>query len=56
MRSLQNQMVHEYVENMNLLHNALTSGHAFVPQLVATAQNMMDEILRRELCNQSGII
>ncbi len=52
MRSLRNQMVHEYVEDMNILHNALTTGHAFVPQLVATAQNMMDEVSRRGLCNK----
>ncbi len=55
MRNLRNQMVHEYVEDMILLHNALTSGHAFVPQLIATAQNMMGEVIRRGLCNKSEI-
>ena len=55
MRSLRNQMVHEYVEDMNLLHSALISGHAFVPQLVSTAQNMIDEVLRRGLCNKTDM-
>lgn len=55
MRSLRNQMVHEYVEDVNLLHNALTSGHDFVPQLVATAQNMIDEVMRRGLCNKTDL-
>jgi uncharacterized protein with HEPN domain len=55
MRSLRNQMVHEYVEDIKILHNALTSGHAFVPQFVATAQNMMDEVVRRGLCNKNNL-
>ncbi len=50
MRNLRNQMVHEYVEDMNILHNALSSGHAFVPQLIASAESMLDEIKRRGLC------
>lgn len=52
MRSLRNQMVHEYVEDLNIPHNALTSGHAFVPQLIATAESMAEEIVRRGLCEK----
>lgn len=51
MRSLRNQMVHEYVEDMDVLHNALSSGHAFVPQLIASAEIMLDEVKRRETCS-----
>jgi uncharacterized protein with HEPN domain len=52
MRSLRNQMIHEYVEDMNIPHNALTSGLTFVPQLIATAECMAEEIVRRRLCDQ----
>lgn len=47
MRSLRNQMVHEYVEDPVVLTNALQTGHAFVPALIATANNMIAEIERR---------
>jgi hypothetical protein len=47
MRSLRNQMIHEYVEDPVVLANALQSGHAFVPALVAAAGNMSAEIERR---------
>lgn len=47
MRQLRNQMVHEYVEDLVLLANALQSGHAFVPQLIAVAERMLAEVNRR---------
>jgi hypothetical protein len=47
MRSLRNQMVHEYVEDPVVLINALQSGHAFVPALIAGASMMVAEIERR---------
>lgn len=47
MRSLRNQMVHEYVEDTNILHDALWSGHGFVPLLTVSADKMLDEIERR---------
>ena len=47
MRNLRNQMIHEYVEDPAVLFNALQSGHAFVPALVATANSMSAEIERR---------
>ncbi len=47
MRSLRNQMVHEYVEDPLVLINALQSGHVFVPALIAGADKMVAEIERR---------
>ncbi len=47
MRNLRNQMVHEYVEDPVVLTSALQSGHAFVPALIAVANNMCTEIERR---------
>lgn len=47
MRSLRNQMIHEYVEDMLVLTSALQTGHAFVPELMAAANKMIAEIERR---------
>jgi len=47
MRNLRNQMVHEYVEDPVVLFNALQTGHAFVPVLIATANKIIKEIERR---------
>jgi len=47
MRSPRNQMVHEYVEDPVVLINALQSGHAFVPALIAGDNRMVAEIERR---------
>lgn len=44
MRNLRNQMIHEYVEDPVVLINALQSGHAFVPALIAGANRMIAEI------------
>lgn len=44
MRKLRNQMVHEYIEDMNILISALKAGHAFVPVLIATAQRFATQI------------
>ena len=46
-RNLRNQMVHEYVEDPVVLSSALQTGHAFVPALIAAANQMIDEIERR---------
>lgn len=43
-RKLRNQMVHEYIEDMNILASALQAGHAFVPVLVDTAQRFAAQI------------
>ena len=47
MRSLRNQMVHEYVEDPVLLSSALRTGHDFVPALIDTANKMIAESERR---------
>ncbi len=44
MRKLRNQMVHEYIEDINILISALKAGHAFVPVLIATAQRFATQI------------
>lgn len=48
-RQLRNRMVHEYVEDPELLASALQSGHVLVPLLIDTARQMLEEIERREL-------
>lgn len=45
-RKLRNLMVHEYIEDMNILISALKAGHSFVPVLVATAQRFADQIAK----------
>lgn len=47
LRKLRNQMVHDYVEDPNVLVSALQSGHDFVPALIATADKMTAEIIQR---------
>lgn len=47
MRKLRNQMVHEYVEDPEILASALQSGHGFVATLVGTANRMLGEIEAR---------
>ena len=46
MRRLRNQMVHEYIEDLTVLTNALANGHAFVPVLVAAARRCVAEAQR----------
>ncbi len=47
MRSLRNQMIHEYVEDPVLLANALQTGHSFAPELIAAANKLISEIEQR---------
>lgn len=47
MRSLRNQMVHEYVEDPLVLTSALQTGHVFVTTLITAANKMIAEIERR---------
>ena len=47
MRSLRNQMVHEYIEDLVILSNALQNGHVFVSVLIEAANKMCTEIERR---------
>ena len=46
MRKLRNQTVHEYIEDLAVLDNALQSGHAFVPHLVAIARRCVAQAER----------
>lgn len=47
MRKLRNQMVHEYIEDLVILSNALKVGHEFVPTLVNTADRFVKQAQRR---------
>lgn len=47
MRKLRNQMVHEYIEDLVILSNALKVGHEFVPTLVETADRFVKQAQRR---------
>lgn len=47
-RKLRNQMVHEYVEDMALLADALEQGHRFVSVLAAVQERLAAEVRRRE--------
>jgi len=40
-------MVHEYVEDLAVLSNALVTGHGFVPALIDAAEKMIHEIAGR---------
>lgn len=43
-RQLRNQMVHEYIEDVTILTNALRAGHMFVPVLIDTAERLSAQI------------
>ena len=47
MRQLRNQMIHEYIENPNILLNALNAGHEFVSELADVAERMLSEVEKR---------
>ncbi len=47
MRSLRNQMIHEYVEDTVLLAGALLAGHSFVPELTRAADKLIAEAEQR---------
>jgi hypothetical protein len=40
-RKLRNQMVHEYIEDKQILVDALNAGHAFVPTLVDVTRRLV---------------
>lgn len=46
-RNLRNQMVHEYIEDPEILSSALQSGHEFVPVLVHTAHVFKTDMTNR---------
>ena len=47
MRKLRNQMVHEYIEDLVILSNALNAGHEFVGTLVDSANRFVAQAQRR---------
>ncbi len=47
MRELRNQLIHEYIEDVQTLKLALDKAHAFVPELGQVAKNLILEISRR---------
>ena len=47
MRSLRNQMVHEYVEDAQILFGALDAGRAYTGQLLLIAQTLLKEEQQR---------
>lgn len=47
MRKLRNQMVHEYIEDLVILSNALKAGHEFVGTLVDSANRFVAQAQRR---------
>ena len=42
-RRLRNQMIHEYIEDNQILTNALKSGQSFVPTMLETATTLIQE-------------
>jgi uncharacterized protein with HEPN domain len=46
MRRLRNQMVHEYIEDLQILSSALRTGHDFVPVLVTASQACVAQVSR----------
>lgn len=47
MRRLRNQMVHEYLDDLKVLVDALRTSHTFMPHLLASAKAMLSELDRR---------
>ena len=47
MRAIRNQMVHPSIEDPLLLSDALNAAHAFVPDLLTTAESLVREVERR---------
>ncbi len=47
MRQLRNQMVHEYIEDLQILTDALNAAHDFVPSLLLCAERIRKEFERR---------
>lgn len=45
-RKLRNQMVHEYIEDLNVLSSALNAGHAYVNILLDTAKRLRTQFHR----------
>lgn len=46
MRRLRNQMIHDYIEDVQILASALQAGHDFVPTLISTVQRFVTQAQR----------
>lgn len=46
-RALRNQLIHEYIKDMNVLATALNEAHLAVPYLVRAMQSMVREVQTR---------
>ncbi len=46
-RNLRNQMIHEYIEDLTILVNAVSRANAYVKVLLGAADNMLKEIKGR---------
>lgn len=46
-RQLRNYMIHEYIEDPNVLADALQTGHEYVGELLNAARSMLDELRKR---------
>ncbi len=46
-RQLRNQMVHDYIEDLDVLRSAIETAQNFVPMLIDVADNLLDELNKR---------
>lgn len=47
MRRLRNQMVHEYINDVNMFVKAINEAHEFIPSMVKTVHHLSNDIFRR---------
>lgn len=46
-RRLRNQMVHEYINDMNVFVKAINEAHDFIPSMAETVRRLSDDVLGR---------
>ncbi len=46
-RQLRNQMVHDYIEDLEVLKSAIQTAQEFVPMLIRVADNLQNELQKR---------
>ena len=46
-RQLRNQMVHDYIEDMEILSSAIQTAHVFVSTLIDVSKKLQDELQKR---------
>lgn len=47
MRRLRNQMVHEYINDVNVFINAINEAHDFIPSMLETVRRLSNDISER---------